>query len=289
MTQISTIKVSIILPTYNRSKILPQAIESCLRQTHPDFELIIVDDGSSDDTEAVIKRYASVDPRIRCIRNPHNLGLSKALNVGLAHATGAYITFLDDDGEYLPERLEIRLSMIEHLSPKPVLSYSNIWDEAVGAGMVYPQVKEDKFVTLHDVLAGAYHFTGQMTWLAERSFFLRYNFDENLDVLQDIDLLLRAIAHGEYIFYFNRPLGIHHAMKGMSSISCDNILKRERFIKKHMPLIRMYHGYLSRFYYCLGKDSIALKDMPNARKFFIKAFFFNAARLDYLVRALSSF
>jgi hypothetical protein len=78
-------------------------------------------------------------------------------------------------------------------------------------------------------------------------------------------------------------------MKGMSSISCDNILKRERFIKKHMPLIRMYHGYLSRFYYCLGKDSIALKDMPNARKFFIKAFFFNAARLDYLVRALSSF
>lgn len=102
--------VSIILPTYNRAHLVMNAINSVLTQTYQNWELIIWDDGSTDDTEKVLAALS--DSRIRCFRDA-NHGMSYALNRGLDLATGDLIAFLDDDDTWLPETLKIQVSVME--------------------------------------------------------------------------------------------------------------------------------------------------------------------------------
>jgi glycosyltransferase involved in cell wall biosynthesis len=97
--------ISVIIPTYNRPTVLLEAINSVLGQTYQDFEVIIVDDGSRDETRSVVEGIR--DPRLRYIYQS-NAGLSAARNTGLAHARGNLIAFLDDDDIYLPNKLEIQ-------------------------------------------------------------------------------------------------------------------------------------------------------------------------------------
>ena len=109
--------VSVLLTTYNRSSYLVHAIESIKNQTLSDWELIIVDDGSSDDTFEVASRYAKSDKRIQAVTQ-NNSGLATALNTGLALAKGQYVTRQDDDDLCHPYRLEC---MASHLYRKPEL------------------------------------------------------------------------------------------------------------------------------------------------------------------------
>ncbi len=96
--------VSIILPTYNGSKYLGQSVESCLGQTYKNLELIVVDDGSTEDIAGTLKPYK--DPRLRLFRHEKNLGLPHALNTGFRSSTGQYLTWTSDDNYYAPNAIE---------------------------------------------------------------------------------------------------------------------------------------------------------------------------------------
>ena len=96
--------VSVILPTYNRARTLKRAVDSVLHQGYSNFELIIVDDASTDDTEALVATFT--DPRISYVRLPKNGGASRARNEGLRRARGDYIAFQDSDDEWLDGKLQ---------------------------------------------------------------------------------------------------------------------------------------------------------------------------------------
>lgn len=102
-------KVSVIIPTYNRANLISQAIDSVLQQTFSDFEIIVVDDGSTDDTEAVVKVYGD---RVRYVWTP-NGGTGHARNVGMQHARGTYFTFLDSDDVLYPYALDLETRLLE--------------------------------------------------------------------------------------------------------------------------------------------------------------------------------
>ena len=104
-------KVSVIIPTHNRAALLPRAVSSVLAQTYGDFELLIIDDASTDDTPQVIAGFS--DRRIRSFRQDANRGASAARNLGLANALGEYIAFLDDDDEYVRTRLEEQVAFLD--------------------------------------------------------------------------------------------------------------------------------------------------------------------------------
>ena len=104
-------RVSVVIPTYNRAGLLPRAVASVLAQTWTEFELLIVDDHSTDGTPAAIARFA--DGRIRSFRHPRNSGQSKALNTGIGHARGDYLAFLDDDDEWLPGKLAAQVAVLD--------------------------------------------------------------------------------------------------------------------------------------------------------------------------------
>jgi glycosyltransferase involved in cell wall biosynthesis len=103
--------VSIVLATYNDAAFLPPSLESLLGQTFRDFELIVVDDGSTDHTPALLDGFK--DPRLRVLRNPRNLGLAASLNRGAAIATGKYIARQDADTMSLPNRLEVQVDYLD--------------------------------------------------------------------------------------------------------------------------------------------------------------------------------
>ncbi len=109
-------KVSVILPVYNGQPYLSQSIESCLVQTCAQFELIVVDDCSTDETPSIIQSYLALDTRIKSARHLRNFGLSASLNTGFAHSQGSYLTWTSDDNLYLPNAIQEMVTVLEACS-----------------------------------------------------------------------------------------------------------------------------------------------------------------------------
>ena len=114
------VKISVITAAYNGAAYIAEAIDSVLAQTHPDWEQIIVDDGSTDDTVAIAGRYASQYPRIRLVRQ-ENRGAAAARNSGLAmiSADSALVTFLDQDDRWAPNALTDMIDALERAPESP--------------------------------------------------------------------------------------------------------------------------------------------------------------------------
>ena len=106
-------KVSIVLPVYNGEKYLRESLDSILTQTFSDWELIIVNDCSTDGTQNIIEEYVSKDSRIRTIKNSINQKLPESLNIGFRISTGEYLTWTSDDNMYRPEALEVMTNYLD--------------------------------------------------------------------------------------------------------------------------------------------------------------------------------
>jgi GT2 family glycosyltransferase len=111
--------VSTVIPTYNRARLVARAAESVLAQSYANCHVVIVDDGSSDDTEKVLKDRFGSEPRVRYLRQK-NAGVSAARNAGLAEAKGDYLAFLDSDDTWKPWKLEVQVACLERLRPEGV-------------------------------------------------------------------------------------------------------------------------------------------------------------------------
>lgn len=104
---------SIIMPVYNSEKFMSAAIESVLCQTYSDWELVIIDDGSSDHSKEIATKFSLRDQRITIVHNEQNLGIAKTRNRGIERVTGKYVAFLDSDDLWLPNKLEEQLAIME--------------------------------------------------------------------------------------------------------------------------------------------------------------------------------
>lgn len=106
-------KVSIIMPVFNTAEFIAESIQSIQRQTLTDWELLVIDDGSTDNSRSIVQSFAGEDHRIRMIALPQNVGPAQARNQGLAKASGRYIAFCDSDDCWLPEKLSIQLAFLK--------------------------------------------------------------------------------------------------------------------------------------------------------------------------------
>ena len=116
-------KVSVIIPTYNREATLERAVKSVLSQTHKNLELIIIDDGSTDNTHTIIKKYSK---KLRFFSQLHG-GVSAARNLGLEKSEGTWVAFLDSDDYWLPEKLEVQLKFLREHPQIMVAQTEEIW------------------------------------------------------------------------------------------------------------------------------------------------------------------
>ncbi|HEY3246539.1 MAG TPA: glycosyltransferase, partial [Phycisphaerae bacterium] len=116
--------VSVVIPTYNQADYLGAALDSVLAQTYEHWEAVVVNDGSTDGTAAVLARYAAIDPRIRPFTTP-NRGITATLNEGLRHARGEYFCWLSSDDLYYPDKLRIQVEAFDALGPDWSLVYGS--------------------------------------------------------------------------------------------------------------------------------------------------------------------
>ena len=142
--------VTVLMPVFNGAAHLRAAVDSVLAQTFRDFELLVIDDGSSDDSAAIIRSYH--DARIRLLSNPRNLGLVATLNRGLDEARGQYIARLDCDDEAQPHRLERQLYFMDR---HPEVGIAGSWFEKIQGdrrvrGEVAPRDADIRFMLLFD-------------------------------------------------------------------------------------------------------------------------------------------
>lgn len=114
--------VSVVLPTYNRANLLGETLESILGQDFRDFELLVVSDGSTDDTEAVVRSYE--DRRIRLISQSNSGGPAAPRNTGVEHSRGEYVAFCDDDDLWMPHKLARQVAVLER-APRVALCYTH--------------------------------------------------------------------------------------------------------------------------------------------------------------------
>lgn len=117
-------QISIVLPIYNGERFLRSSIESCINQTFRDWELVIIDDNSTDSTPEIIAEFEGADVRIRSSRNPENLRLPRSLNRGFELARGNYFTWTSDDNVYYPDALKRMVEELER-DPAPDLVYAD--------------------------------------------------------------------------------------------------------------------------------------------------------------------
>ncbi|MDG6994392.1 MAG: glycosyltransferase [Nitrososphaerota archaeon] len=134
-------RISVIMPNFNKSSYIGEAIESVLTQTYQDFELIIIDDCSTDSSIQVIDTFRRRDSRIHLIRHLRNLGVSKARNDGLAYSSGRFVSFLDSDDVYASTRLDAQMRILSERE-KPVVVYTD-WFEIDSSGYIVVPFHDD--------------------------------------------------------------------------------------------------------------------------------------------------
>ena len=181
--------VTVVVPTYNRAKVLGRAIQSVLAQTHREFELLVVDDGSVDGTKQVVQQVS--DPRIIYIKHEKNLGKITAVNLGIRVARGEYISFLDSDDEWLPVMLEKQLAVFQQNDDSLGLVYaltgSRRADGSIGLGFD-SQLRGNVY---NEVLKQGY-LAPMITLMVRRDCFQKIGlFDTRLVVCEDDDICFR--------------------------------------------------------------------------------------------------
>ena len=181
--------IAVIIPTHNRAALLDRAVQSVLGQTFRDFELVVVDDGSTDGT-AELPIFKNSDPRLRYIRFPENEGVSSARNAGVKATSAPWIAFLDSDDEWLPEKLEKQVRWtIEH-TDMHIVQTREIWIRR--GKKVNPPRTHEKFEG--DLFAASLErcmVTPSSVMLRRTLFNRTGGFNESFQACEDYDLWLR--------------------------------------------------------------------------------------------------
>lgn len=180
--------ISIILCTYNRAHVMMRAVESVLAQSYGHWELIIIDDGSVDNTELVVMPIVKSDPRMTYCYQA-NQGLARARNVGIALARGTYLTFLDSDDEYRPEHLAVRLKASERYTSHSLIHGGIEYVGPVDRQYVPDALRPGKKIHLHQCYAGG-------TFFARTSVFKRLRGFRDLPFAMDLDFIQRMLKTG---------------------------------------------------------------------------------------------
>lgn len=226
--------ISIITPTYNRAEFLKRAVSSVLNQTYGNFEMIIADDCSTDNTEQVVANFK--DSRIKYLKLESNKGPAGARNIAIKSAKGQYITLLDSDDEYLPRKLELQISEFQGL-PKDVgvvyCGYFIVYDPDTIHGTVSPRFKGDIFNILlkHNCM-------GSPTPLIRKDCFDTCGlFDEYLPSYDDWDMWLR-ISEKFKFEYVDEPLTKVYTHGEQTSTNIESTIKvRNSLFKKYKKFI----------------------------------------------------
>jgi glycosyltransferase involved in cell wall biosynthesis len=273
--------ISVIIPTHNRGQLIERAICSVLQQTYKDLELIIVDDGSTDNTREVVEKYT--DDRIRYIACPRRGGAAAARNRGIAEARGEYIAFLDSDDEWLSNKLEEEIRVLEGLPEEYGVVYSGGW--------VYQKNRERKYIPyatqgarsgdLKEIILRTGLICPPGAIVKKKCFDRVGLFDESMPAIEDWEFWIR-VSKSYYFHYLQKPLWNYY-LKASGSLSSNEgaLLKALNYIyKKHYDEISRFRYIEAKYLFWIGNLLIKNGQIREGRRYLVKSFILRPTALE---------
>jgi len=272
-------KVSVVIPSYQAGRFIREAVDSVLHQSYKDYEIIIVDDGSTDNTKEVLASYGD---RIKVL-NQNNMGVSAARNKGIMSSRGEYIAFLDADDLWLPDKLERQVTLLEE-HPEIGLVFSDMWvvgetdvparDRPFLGKSAFQIGKPSKGKVFKHLFLN--DFIPMPTAMVRRRCFEKVGlFDSAYDSCEDYDLWLRLSQHFS-IDYVDKPLAIYRMHGGSLIHDLEKhfgclISLRKRALRENPSLLREFDpDTMDRVYYrfhvYLGMIQMSKGDQKGARE-----------------------
>lgn len=234
-------KVSVIIPTYNRADVLANAVQSVLQQSFTDFELLIVDDGSTDNTDIVVESMD--DKRIRYLKMPENAGVAAARNEGIRHAKYDYIAFQDSDDYWKSDKLEKQMAFLTQKPEIGLLYCPYECQKADGSTILVP----DYTIPSEEKQGNIYRYMllrntiGTPGVLVRRSCLEKSGlFNESLTCLEDWELFLRISRDYEIAFQDESLVlvnlstdGVSHNISGYYEARCYMLAKHKEALLRY--------------------------------------------------------
>ena len=263
--------VSVIMPSYNHSRFIKDAIQSVLNQTFEDFELIIIDDGSFDDSQEIIQEFAEIDSRVKPIFHKKNMGIARTLNDGLKSSKGEFITFIASDDVWTPNKLEVQLEILARNEDLVVWSEGEIIDaNGNPTGQTFTERhtatnRKKNGRIFEELLKGNFIFGSSM--ILKRKNLGKIKFDESLKYLNDYKFVVDLAWKYEYHF-IESPLAKYRIHGGNTILSdkkgwlIDTIRVNKYFLEQYgdrisRKLRAMLHYKIALVYIQLGNKMVA--------------------------------
>ena len=261
--------ISVIIPTYNRAHFLREAIDSVLTQTYKNLELIVVDDGSTDNTSEIIRKFT--DKRIDYICEGHG-GTSAARNRGIRKANGSYIAFLDSDDIWLPEKIEKQLKIFQESKLNPGVVYTGIqYIDSHGNKKKQKKLSNHRGKILKQLLRKNIAGIGS-TILVKRECFEKCGlFDESLPSRVDLDILIRICQHftADFVPEILCLTRIHD--ERITADITGKIKSREILFEKIYPYLKRYRILLAKYLYETGKLYLKIGNTKKAKEYIVRS------------------
>ena len=269
--------VSIVIPTYNQSQFVNEALESVLSQSFQNFEIIVINDGSTDNTKAVLSNF---NDHIQII-NQENKGLSEARNKGIQKARGDFIAFLDSDDLWVPEKLESQMKLLRN-NPEFLWCYSDaeVFDSETGQTQyLYSQLYEHLYSGCIFNYLILENFIASPTPIVHRDVFEGVGlFFDNRIVAEDWDMWLR-ISDDHPVALIERTLARRRIHAGMKTRNRDWKKQYNRSVNTVERALNLKQGFskkikkeaLSRLNIRIGRSLISKGKNDQARKLFRRA------------------
>lgn len=246
--------VSVVIPNYNNAEFLKDSIDSVKAQTYSNIEILVVDDCSTDTSLEVLSELLLTTPHLKIYKNDHNKGVSFSRNQGVVYATGDYITTLDPDDVYYPDKIEREMNLILSKRGENVVVYSgfNSVDEELheipfkskltkfnsANGFIFKKLLYMSIPVPRDML------------FSKEQFFSVGGFDENMKLYEDWDFKLKLAS--KYKFYYSGSRGVKYRRhsNGLSAVdfSKHKIVMKDVFLKHAAvvggiyPIFRIING-----------------------------------------------
>jgi glycosyltransferase involved in cell wall biosynthesis len=229
--------VSVILPTYNRGRSLAASMQSVLKQSHHNLELIVVDDGSSDNTPQIVA--ASGDPRVRYTAHAVRKGAAAARNTGLRVAAGEFVAFQDSDDVWRQDKLSAQVAALERTGADVSVCSHRL----LGPRRVTELVRTDGVMSKNDVIARLLKGASISTpTIVARTDALRDvgGFDDVLDSRQDFELCLRLALRHRFVFVSRTLVDMHVSSDSISGNAVRFAAATEHIVGKHAALLQQH-------------------------------------------------
>lgn len=240
--------VSAIIPVYNGESFLAQAFDSVLNQSYKKVEIVVIDDGSTDSTAQIINEYLERYPNIVSKRLSQNIGVDKARNIGLSMASGRYVSFLDADDFWLPEKIEKQLTW--HLTNNAMMSCTSIICVYENGDIQKSPWKVKDEISYQLLLRNTMIATS--TVIVDRNKVSGFKFAEPFCGGEDYATWLYLLRNGGICFGLNTPLSCHRIRKNSLGANKLESIKQVWYIQTKYEAVSKINALINVFCFILN-------------------------------------